>query len=256
MNLPAALEESEGESVPQSLKDKARDVRQAGGINHVKSLIDELPCLLTRNREILDEAERLLTEEKQSDEQLKAQFKDRWNRTPSAKLTEGFNSNIAKYRQILANAANADDVVKGKFETHRRGIELLSRSEQELEGAVPSACQATADNSRSPAAAQLRQMMVRVAEIKSEREAIENELKSSTVDMKSLFLNALAQDGAINEPVMSVEKLGQIYGPLQKRTRDSVELQVSLISQIQVDFVLLHLTYISTKCFNFERFSI
>ena len=67
MNLPAALEESDGESLPQSLKEKARVVRQVGGIDLLKSLIADLPSLLQRNKEILDEAERLLNEEKDSD---------------------------------------------------------------------------------------------------------------------------------------------------------------------------------------------
>ena len=218
LNLPAALEESAGESLPQSLKDKARAVRQSGGIDILKELIGNLPSLLERNKEILDEAERLLTEERQSDDQLKSQFKERWSRTPSIKLTEAFTSNIAKYRQILANASNADNVVKGKFESHRRGIELLSQQ----------------DNSRSPAAAQLRLLMNQVNDLKSEREVLEHELKNATTDMKHVFLGALSQDGAINEPAMSVEKLGQIYGPLQKRIRESIEFQASLIQQIQV----------------------
>ena len=101
LNLPAALEESAGESLPQSLKDKARVVRQAGGIDKLRGLINDLPSLLERNREILDEAERLITEEKDSDDQLRAQFKDRWNRTASNKLTESFTTNITKYRLIL-----------------------------------------------------------------------------------------------------------------------------------------------------------
>ena len=240
LNLPAALEESAGESLPQSLKEKARAVRQSGGIDTVKELIGNLPSLLERNKEILDEAERLLNEEKQSDDQLKAQFKERWNRTPSLSLTEGFTSNIAKYRQILANASSADNVVKGKFETHRRGIELLSRSEGELETAVPSASQSAADNSRSPAAAQLRLLMNQVNDLKSEREVLEHELKSATIDMKQQFLGALAQDGAVNEPALSVEKLGQVYGPIQKRIRESIDFQANLIQQIQIlnqDFV-------------------
>jgi programmed cell death 6-interacting protein len=54
------------------------------------------------------------------------------------------------------------------------------------------------------------------------------------VDMKQLFLGALTQDGAVNEPAMSVEKLGQVYGPLQKRIRESIDFQASLIQQIQV----------------------
>lgn len=234
LNLPAALEESAGESLPQSLKDKARAVRQSGGIDILKELIGNLPSLLERNKEILDEAERLITEERQSDDQLKSQFKERWSRTPSVKLTEAFTSNIAKYRQILANASNADNVVKGKFESHRRGIELLSRPEGELETAVPSASQSAADNSRSPAAAQLRLLMSQVNDLKSEREVLEHELKSAIVDMKQLFLGALTQDGAVNEPAMSVEKLGQVYGPLQKRIRESIDFQASLIQQIQV----------------------
>lgn len=240
LNLPAALEESAGESLPQSLKDKARAVRQSGGIDIIKELIGNLPSLLERNKEILDEAERLLNEERQSDDQLKAQFKERWSRTPSVKLTEAFTSNIAKYRQILANASNADNVVKGKFESHRRGIELLSRPEGELETAVPSASQSAADNSRSPAAAQLRLLMSQVNALKSEREVLEHELKNATIDMKQQFLGALAQDGAINEPAVSVEKLGQVYGPLQKRIRESIDFQASLIQQIQTvneDFV-------------------
>jgi len=140
----------------------------------------------------------------------------------------------------LANASNADSVVKGKYESHRRGIELLSKPEEELETAVPSASQSAADNSRSPAAAQLRLLMSQVNDLKSEREVLEHELKSATMDMKHQFLSALAQDGAINEPALSVEKLGQLYGPLQKRVRESIDFQGTLLQQVQTlnnDFV-------------------
>jgi len=233
LNLPASLEESAGELLPQSLKDKARSVRTVGGIALLTNLMSEFPSLLQRNKEILDETERLLTEERDSDQQLKAQFKERWNRTPSPKLTEAFTANIAKYRTLLENAANADGVVQGKLELHRRGIEMLSRSEEELEAAIPSASQSAADNSHSPSAAQLRLLMNRIDELKSEREVLEHELKSATVDMKAQFLSALAQDGNVNEPAMSVEKLGEIYGPIQKRIRESIELQASLLDEIQ-----------------------
>lgn len=128
----------------------------------------------------------------------------------------------------------------GKFETHRRGIDLLSRPEEELETAVPSASQSAADSSRSPAAAQLRLLMAQVDDLKSEREVLEHELKSATVDMKGQFLSALAQDGAINEPALSVEKLGNVYGPIQKRIKESIDFQANLLQQITTlneDFV-------------------
>lgn len=52
--------------------------------------------------------------------------------------------------------------------------------------------------------------------------------------MKNTFLGALAKDGAINEPAISFENIGQAYGPLQKQAAESVEKQGPLIEKIKV----------------------
>lgn len=55
LNLPAALEDLSGEAVPQSILEKSRALVQQGGLQSIEQLIKDLPELLTRNREILDE---------------------------------------------------------------------------------------------------------------------------------------------------------------------------------------------------------
>lgn len=132
LNLPAAIEDTSGTEIPQSLLEKATYVRDAGGIRALEASMKELPDLLQRNKELLDEvnplrvcrcacfvdtyyvfylqSERMLQEERESDNQLREQFKERWKRIPSARLTEQFTVNLQKYREIINNAVAADKV--------------------------------------------------------------------------------------------------------------------------------------------------
>lgn len=54
--------------------------------------------------------------------------------------------------------------------------------------------------------------------------------------MKSKFLNALSEEGSINEGNLSTESLDQSYGHLQAQVRDSLARQEKLLSNIQVYF--------------------
>lgn len=55
LNLPAAIEDTSGTEIPQSLLDKALGVRESGGIKALEESMRELPDLLQRNKELLDE---------------------------------------------------------------------------------------------------------------------------------------------------------------------------------------------------------
>ncbi len=111
-NLPSAPEESNGEPYMN------------GAIDMLKQLIVELPSLAVRNKEILFEAELLLKEERESDDQLKTQFKDRWNRIPSHILTKVFAQNITTHKGIIESASAADIVIRTKFETQLENLDF------------------------------------------------------------------------------------------------------------------------------------
>lgn len=146
LNLPAAIEDLGGAKVPQSVLEKSAKIRELGGINYLRKLITDMPELLTRNREILDEAVRQLDEEEASDRQLREQFKDRWTRTPSEKLTginvvfvdlvlpsllppDTIRAEATKYRTIIDNAMSADGIVKERYGKHESSLQLLSKPE-------------------------------------------------------------------------------------------------------------------------------
>lgn len=230
LNLPAAIEvNTPGSSLPPSLLEKANDLREKGGVQSIRTLIEELPESLTRNKEILDETERMLKEEQESDQQLRNQFKERWTRTSSDKLNEMFRTSASKYREIINNAISADRVVRQKFEDNSRGIELLSKSPSELHQAIPAGGGSVGNGAAVTA---LRALMDAVETIKVERDVIEAELKSATVDMKDQFLRALAQDGAI-DPNMAISHVGKSLTPFQKQVTESIERQQTLIKDIQ-----------------------
>lgn len=231
LNLPAAIEITSGNALPQSVLDKAKDIREKGGIENLRTLINDLPESLKRNQEILDESDRMLNEEAEADSRLRTQFKEKWTRTPSDKLTEMFRSNAGKYREIIRNAITADKTVRDTFDKHSRGMELLSKSESELENACPVSSGGNISNCSS--VQELRKLMDNVDTIKVEREVIESELKSATVDLKDQFLRALAQDGAINEPSISVGSIGKALAPLREQVNDSIARQDSLVHHIQ-----------------------
>lgn len=232
-NLPAAVEiTASGSALPPSLLEKANDVHEKGGIGSLQKMINELPELLKRNREILDEAERMLNDERSADEQLRTKFAELWTRTPSSKLTQTFQENCATYKKIIDNAINADKVVREKFELNREGIEILSMSEDELNSKIPSGSLKSISSSSS-AAQHLTHLMESVNTLKAERDIVESELRSTTINLKEQFLAALVADGTINEPAISLSEIRRVLTPLQNEVQDSLSRQEILVQDIK-----------------------
>ncbi|XP_067837271.1 programmed cell death 6-interacting protein isoform X3 [Heptranchias perlo] len=232
LNLPAAIEDISGDSIPQSILEKSKGVIQQGGLQAIDQLIRDLPELLQRNREILDEALKILDQEEVTDNELKAKFKERWQRTPSNELYKPLRTEGANFRTTLDRAVQADKVVRERYAAHSEVIALLCKPEAELNAAIPSG-NPTKSLQGSEVVMLLKTLLASLNEVKKERETFENDVKSVQFDMTSKFLTALAQDGAVNEEAISVTELDQIYGSHTQRVQQNLKKQEELLANIQ-----------------------
>lgn len=232
LNLPAALDDvTSTETLPESLKLKSAKLKQNGGSSEIMRLFSELPTLYQRNEDILTETSRILNEEKESDDTMRKQLGTKWTRMSSEQLTGPLVTEIGKYRGILHTASNADKMVKEKFESHRQGIELLSKNESELRSSIPG--QTAHATGETDTVRQLRQFMSQWNEVTTDRELLEKELKNTNCDIANDFLKAMAENQLINEEHISKEKIAQIFGDLKRRVQSSLDTQETLMNQIQ-----------------------
>lgn len=243
LNLPAALEDAPGVDLPQSLQDKSKYVRQKGGVTNVSKLISELPDLIKRNREILDEVEQSIKNEEKRDQAQRDTFKDKWTRTPSTTLNKAWKDYVDKYRNLMNNAATADDKIREKFRNHEREIALLSSdNKQAIADAIPSGYQGH-NYSNSPCVLKLKQLMSDVTALKQQREDLENKFKMADFEsIKNKFIESVNNDSSFNDTAMIAESLGAVFGPMQKEARESKEKQETLVKEVRVsneDFVEL-----------------
>ncbi|CAF0836314.1 unnamed protein product [Didymodactylos carnosus] len=232
LNLPAAIEDSGGRQVPASVLEKSNDVKRQGGINMLDKMINELPQLLTRNKEILDETVRMLDEEERSDSDLRNQFKERWTRTTSHSLTVPLREEAKKYLEIIDNAIKADKVVQEKFRMNRDCIVLLSKQTHEIADELPSASAAGALKD-SFVVRELRRLMEEVSGTKAAREVIESELKNTDSDSVRARLVAAFQHGQQDENSVVVNEIESIYAPLKQQVNESLSKQENLVENVR-----------------------
>ena len=72
------------------------------------------------------QAMRILKDEKEQDDKLRQQYKDKWSRTPSESLTQQLREDQSKYQTLLQRATEADAKVKSQFEANVDSMRVLS----------------------------------------------------------------------------------------------------------------------------------
>ncbi|CAF1104046.1 unnamed protein product [Rotaria sordida] len=233
LNLPAAIEDRGGREIPPSLIEKANEIKRQGGINTLEKMVNDLPTSLTRNKEILDEAIRMLDDEERGDTELRNQFKGRWTRTPSSTLTAPLRAEAKKYMDIIQTAINADKIVQEKYRANRDAIVSLSKQTHEIANELPSASAAGALRDAF-VVRELHRLMDTVASVKAEREVIESELKNTDSDgVRARLIGAFQQGNHNDENSVVVNEIESIYAPLRQQVNESVSKQEQLVENIR-----------------------
>ncbi|KAJ8593344.1 BRO1-domain-containing protein [Rhizopogon salebrosus TDB-379] len=137
LNLPSSLEALERPvGLPPSLLRKAEEIRLEQGPTKIDVYLDDVQRLSRHILAILDEAMDILDSEASEDEAARRETP--MNRPPSHEANQELVVKQQRYRTILTQAAESDELVRRKWEEWEDQITELTRDEDELEALVPS----------------------------------------------------------------------------------------------------------------------
>lgn len=137
LNLPSSLEALERPiGLPPSLLRKAEEIRLEQGPTKIDVYLDDVQRLSRHILGILDEAMDILDSEASEDEAARREMP--MNRPPSHEANQELVTKQQRYRTILTQAAESDELVRRKWEEWEDQISELTRDNDELEALVPS----------------------------------------------------------------------------------------------------------------------
>ena len=234
LNLPAAIEDVSGSNkLPQSIIDKSQLIKDRGGIIKIDSMMAELPPLLQRNMEILNETRRSLDEEAASDSELRAQLREKWSRTASSQLNSYLFKEIDEFHNIINKAVRANGTVEEKYKKNRDGIQLLSRPIGEISGSLPSASTVGALQNSFPVK-EIRRLLDLLEGLKNVRDVLESEMKTADSDaLTARLISSLQTSTGVDQHSIIQQELDALTGPIRQQVRENVQEQEKLLTNIE-----------------------
>ena len=243
--------------VPQSLLDKSQIIREYGEINKINNAIADLPKMLQRNIEILEEGKKLLEEEERSDTNNRNIMNDNWTRTPSGQLTESLNSEIKHYEKLINNAANGNKIIENKYTKNLGNINLLSKSVSEIASAI-----SIAGLQNNQELIEFRRLMNEIEAVKNVRKVLEYKMNSNdVVDALNIKLIRASQVSNSVDDIVNNE-LKELIEPIQKQVCENIQEQEKLLGLIEKAYSKFQinkakitdemLTYLESACDSFN----
>ncbi|KAF6778551.1 hypothetical protein AHF37_02065 [Paragonimus kellicotti] len=238
LNLPAAVQLNSNGELDSGLLTNAAKIRQQGGVERLREHVYSLPHSAERNREILHQQQTTLDDEEKTDDNLRAQFGERWTRQPSRKLNEQWRNDIQKMCNFLVETEKTDKMLASRFEENVALFELLSKSDDEILATLRSAHDSSTSLSGSESGRQaLAQLCSQVESLKADRNSLTEQfdalkLPETVVSKLTEFIN---RSGEVSEQnmldILNVELEGS-----RECVRASEKRQEELLAEIQTKY--------------------
>lgn len=139
LNLPGSIQALDRPvGLPPSLLKKSEEVISSGGIERIRSLLDEVNRLARANVQSLNEAMDILDQEATENESLIARQPElQQTRQPSYVANQPLVQMAEQYEATIKQAGGSDATVRAKWEEWARLVGILAAGEMEMEDYVP-----------------------------------------------------------------------------------------------------------------------
>lgn len=246
LNLPGSLQALEQPiGLPPTLLRRAEDIRSQGGMERLRTLLQDVSRQGEHVSAILEDAFDILDQEAADDEDVREQYPDSsWlsARASSHEVNQPLTQQGVEFQKTLTAAGKSDELVVEKMETWEHFIDLLAAGREALMEAIP-ASSVPADTSQSrPAVEALRGLINGIENTIRNRKAMQDEVRrvAEKDDVHAEILKEAARISKEN-PNVKMEPaqfedffVAQLrkYDIYKERVAKEVELQQATIEKV------------------------
>ncbi len=151
LGLPARVADTAGAGIPDEVWNA---VTEAGGAGGVKAMEEGVAAVQTVSANANKEWSKVMEEvdeEEKRDQDLKQRYPGKVSSVDSKDLNAGIKTELARIKEMLDQAAKADESVRREIALARGDFALLSSSRAELNAALPASESSTANSAEKDA---------------------------------------------------------------------------------------------------------
>ncbi|EMD34060.1 hypothetical protein CERSUDRAFT_117568 [Gelatoporia subvermispora B] len=174
LGLPAALDALDRPiGLPPSILKKAEEVRLENGVLRIESVISNVSTLAKHNMSVLLEAlDALAAGAAEAVEDSSFRESHDTSRVESSQANEALIGKAFRYREILEQAAESDELVRQKYDEWSDNIKELILDEEQLEAIVPSSTLGRQTVETQHRARELRRLLELLDDVQKERASL------------------------------------------------------------------------------------